>query len=154
MPFVSVTRLRIRSLRFLPGFFVQAFRSQRQVRHAEGLRGGSLLADRHWTFWTLTVWDSGEKMRSYILSGAHRETMPKLLNWCDEASLVHWEQSDDTLPDWHEAEARMRSEGRPSKVRHPSRRHQDLSFKPPRSFTGSPLFPHSSAGRVMRDVGA
>jgi hypothetical protein len=44
--------------------------------------------------------------------------MPKLLDWCDEASLVDWKQG--SLPDWSEAEARMRNSGRTSRVRHPS----------------------------------
>ena len=29
-----------------------------------GFRGGSLLPDARWTFWTLTVWDSAEAMRA------------------------------------------------------------------------------------------
>lgn len=55
MPFVSIMRLRVRSVRFLPGFALHTLRSIRQVRHAPGFRGGSLLADRAWTFWTMTA---------------------------------------------------------------------------------------------------
>jgi hypothetical protein len=46
--------------------------------------------------------------------------MRKLLEWCDEAALVHWTQEDDELPSWTEAHRRMLREGRPSKVNHPS----------------------------------
>ena len=42
MPFVSVTRLRLRSLRFLPGFLIHAMRSQRQLRSASGYLAGQL----------------------------------------------------------------------------------------------------------------
>lgn len=139
MPFVSVTRLRVRSLRFLPGFFYHAVRTQRQVCSAAGFRGGSLLPDARWTFWTLTVWDSAEAMRAYMLAGAHGKAMPKLMRWCDEASVVHWDTAVDIIPDWEEAEARMRSEGRASRLRHPSPDHQGLSFSPPRALTGSRL---------------
>jgi hypothetical protein len=31
-------------------------------------------------------------MRAFMLSGAHQRAMPKLFNWCDEASVVHWNQ--------------------------------------------------------------
>ena len=139
MPFVSVTRLRLRSWRFLPLFVPHALWTQRQVERAEGFRAGSLLPGQGWTFWTLTSWDSAEAMRAYMLNGAHRKAMPKLAAWCDEASVVHWETDEDGLPDWPQAEARMRVAGRPSKVRHPSLEHQTMTFAPPRSFTGRPL---------------
>jgi len=53
--------------------------------------------------------------------------MPKLLDWCDEASVDHWTQDIPVAPDWLEADRRMRTEGRPSKVRNPSPSHRDLS---------------------------
>ena len=56
MPFVSITRLRIRALRLLPQFYFYAMRSSRQAKHAPGYLGGSLLADRKRTFWTMTLW--------------------------------------------------------------------------------------------------
>ena len=68
----------------------------------------------------MTQWDSRESMRRYITTGAHMAAIPKLLHWCDEASLVHWDQPETALPTWAEADTRMRSEGRASKVRHPS----------------------------------
>jgi hypothetical protein len=43
MPFISVTRLRIRSIRFLAGFALHALRSLKQVKNANGFRGGALL---------------------------------------------------------------------------------------------------------------
>ena len=64
MPFVSVTRLRLRSVRFLPGFAWHNLRTLKQVKAAPGFRGGSVLADRRWAFWTLTAWDSREAMRA------------------------------------------------------------------------------------------
>ena len=139
MPFISVTRLKLRSWRFLPLFVPHALRTQRQVEQAPGFRAGSLLPGRGWTFWTLTSWDDAEAMRAYMLNGAHRTAMPKLSAWCDEASVVHWETDEAGLPDWHQAEARMRSDGRPSKVRHPSPDHQAMTFAPPRGFTGTLL---------------
>lgn len=141
MAFVSVTRLRIRSVRFLPGFLLDFFRTQRQVRHSPGFSGGSLLADRRWTFWTMTAWDNQESMRRYMTGGAHRTAMPHLLDWCDEASVVHWEQPDAALPPWTEADRRMRQTGRPSKVRNPSPQHASLSFPAPRTVTAGPIRP-------------
>lgn len=136
MSFISVTRLRIRSVRFLPFFAVHALRSNQQVKAAEGFRGGSLLPDRDWTFWTMTAWDSQEAMRRYMLSGPHKRAMPHLMEWCDEASVVHWERAETGLPGWAEADRRMRADGRPSKVRYASAQHAGLGYREPR-FTGA-----------------
>ena len=60
-------------------------------------------------------------MRAFVLSGLHKRAMPKLMEWCDEAAVVHWDQSTAELPSWSEAHRRMVQEGRQSKVRYPSR---------------------------------
>ena len=132
MTFVSITRLRVRSWRFMPRFYLHTLGTVRQVRHSEGFRGGSLLADRERAFWTMTVWDDQAAMRRYMTGGPHLRAMPLLMDWCDEASVVHWTQDGLDPPTWREADARMRSEGRPSKVRFPAERHPDLSFRAPR----------------------
>jgi hypothetical protein len=139
MVFVSLTRLRIRSLRFVPLFAVQTLRSLRQVKQAPGFITGTLLADRSWAFWTLTVWDSQESMRAFMTSGAHKQAMPHLMHWCDEASVAHWTQPDATLPAWTEADKRMRESGRISKVLHPSPQHETLSYRAPRTTIGGPI---------------
>jgi hypothetical protein len=144
MAFVSITRLRIRSVRFLPLFAIHTMRSLRQVKRQTGFRGGSLLPDRSWTFWTTTLWDSQDSMRRYMTEGPHSAAMPHLMNWCDEASVVHWDQPDDTPPTWTEADRRMRENGRVSKVRHPSANHAAMNYRPPRTGAGGPIQPVSA----------
>jgi len=144
MAFIGVTRLRVRSVRFLPAFAVHFLRTRRQVRQAPEFRGGSVLPDRHWTFWTMTAWDSQESMRRYMTTPPHRTTMPYLLDWCDEASVVHWDQPEDALPSWHEAHRRMCENGRASKVRNPSPQHATLSYPPPCVAAATKLVPKRS----------
>jgi quinol monooxygenase YgiN len=132
MAVISITRLRVRSWRFLPLFFIHALRSARQAGRAEGNLGSSLLRDRKNTFWTATAWRDEAAMRQFMLSGAHRQAMPKLLNWCDEAALVHWTQDSADLPSWPAAHARLEAEGRSSKVYHPSENHKAHKFPAPR----------------------
>ncbi len=144
MPFISVTRLRIRSVRFLPSFVMDFLRTRRQVRNAPGFQAGSLLADRAWTFWTMTAWDSQESMRRYMTTGPHKATMPHLLDWCDEASVVHGNQPEEALPSWIEADKRMRASGRASKVRNPSPQHATLSYRTPRTAKAGPISPARS----------
>jgi len=139
--FISVTRLRLRSIRFLPAFALDPLWTRRQLRKATGLRDVALLADPAWVFWTVTAWDSAAAMRSYMSIAAHKAAMPALLHWCDEASVVHWEQPEATLPSWIEADRRMRAGGRASKVRNPAPHHADLSFAAPRTTGAVPIRP-------------
>lgn len=145
MPFVSITRLRIRAIRFLPGLAVLAIRTRNQVLRAPGFRGGALLNDRAFALWTMTAWDDEASMRGYVLGGAHRIAMPRLVAWCDEASVVHWTQPEDALPSWEEADRRMRADGRPSRVRHPSPDHAGLTYRAPRLTGATPLGPSARA---------
>jgi hypothetical protein len=138
----SVTRLRVRAFVYLPAFLWMTFRSQRQVSRAKGFAGGRLLIDSHRTYWTLTVWESELAMKQFRGSGAHARVMPKLMNWCDEASYAHWTINKETViegttdagivPSWPEAYAHLASEGRLSRVEHPSPDHEGRHFPQPR----------------------
>lgn len=123
MIFVSVTRLRLRSLRFLPAFALRAVGSTRQIRRSPGFIDGRFATEGVSAFWTITAWREDAAMLHYRNSGEHGRAMSRLIEWCDEASLVHWLQEDAVLPTPVEAVARMVEEGRLSKVRHPSARH-------------------------------
>jgi hypothetical protein len=60
-------------------------------------------------------------MSAYRITPPHRHAMPMLLEWCDEAAVVHWNQEPAELPDWKTAERRMAESVRLSKVNHSSR---------------------------------
>jgi hypothetical protein len=138
MPLLSLTRVRLRSWRFVPLFVPHSLRSVRQLRLAPGFLGGKMLAERNLAFWTVTAWTDEAAMRAYMLGGDHRAAMPKLFDWANEASVARWETPDPVLPDWPEADRRMREIGRPSKLRRPGPDHAGLSYRPP-SGRGSGL---------------
>jgi hypothetical protein len=131
MAIVSITRLRVRSWRYLVPFLFYALRSYRQARHSQGNLAASLLRDSDRTFWTRTVWTTESAMKDFMLAGAHRQVMLRLLEWCNEAALVHWEQENDLEPTWQDAQRRLQSEGRRSKVNHPSPAHERFRIRPP-----------------------
>jgi hypothetical protein len=81
---------------------------------------GSSCGKQGFAFWTLTAWQDEAAMSAYRITPPHRHAMPKLLEWCDEAALVHWNQESAELPDWKTAERRLAESGRLSKVNHPS----------------------------------
>ena len=135
MPFVSVTRLRIRSVRFLPQFLLAASRSRTQLRAAAGFLEGRLMLELPFAFWTASVWDTRESMRAFRNAPPHLQAMRELPRWCDEASYVHWEQSDAAMPSIDVSHARLDGEGKLSKVHHPTAAHaagRTVSDKKPR----------------------
>ena len=67
----SLTRLRLRSGRFLPGFFWYAHGSRQAMRRAAGFVEGRLLADHHLAFWTLTFWTDETAMKQWRNAGEH-----------------------------------------------------------------------------------
>ncbi|MFL5742862.1 MAG: hypothetical protein ACJ75B_21765 [Flavisolibacter sp.] len=132
MPFVSITRLRLRSAWYLLPFMVHTTRSANQlVRNSRFIKGKTLL-DKHLTFWTMTLWNSEADMRTYRNADAHKKAMPKLQIWCDEASIVHWQQDSEEYPEWQSAWEHLISGGRASKVKHPTAAHATLEFPSPR----------------------
>jgi hypothetical protein len=120
MAFISVTRLRVRSFTYLPQFVWRTLQIVRETENASGFLGGKLLREAQNTFWTVTAWEDEPKMNAFRIAGSHLVAMTKLLDWCDEASVAHWHQETPRLPTWLEAHRRMISDGRLSKVNHPS----------------------------------
>ena len=130
------------------------FLSQRQVMRAPGFLGGRLLVDAGRTFWTLTVWDSERAMKAFRGSEPHSKVMPRLMEWCDEASYAHWIPTEASVPPWPEAYEHLVSEARLSRVAHPSPNHDARHFAKPRlkPLIGSDLKPaRPQVGTFRRD---
>ena len=136
---VSVTRFRLRSIRYLPFFLLHANRTIAQIRKADGFVAGAVRRDADLAFWTMTVWRDEQAMRAYGASGAHRKAMPHLAEWADEASVGHWSQLCDSLPEWSEGVRRLREEGRALKLPHPATNHPEQGFAEPRMTYGMRL---------------
>jgi hypothetical protein len=99
---------------------IQSFRAVRQAQRTDGNLAVSVLRDAEFAFWTRTVWRDEAAMRSFMRSGAHRQMMPRLAGWCDEAAVAHWVQDSGEPPSWREAHQRLQKNGRRSRVDRPS----------------------------------
>jgi hypothetical protein len=144
MTLVSVTRLRIRSPLYLPLFLWHVYRSTRQLTRTKGFLSGRLLNEAEGAFWTVTVWEEAAAMQYYRNADAHRRAMPRIFDWCDEGSVVHWRQEESDLPDWQTLYHRMVSEGRPTRLPKPSPAHTAGKIPPPKvshPFAGITLRP-------------
>jgi hypothetical protein len=139
MALVSVTRLRVRSWRYLGGFIFHAFRTALQASVSDGACKVVLFRDKQNAYWTCTVWQNEKPMNAFVSSGVHVKVMPKLMQWCDEASVVHWRQAETSVPSWNEIHRRMQSEGRRAKVSHPSEAHIAYQIAMPQVRRGSQI---------------
>lgn len=122
MVHVSITRLRLRSARFVLPLIWNTIMVNRQIKRADGCLGSETNGGPSLIFWTKSVWRDEAAMRAFMASGAHLKAMPKLKHWCDEASAAHWSQESESVP-WSEVEGRMAQHGWTSKVLHPSPTH-------------------------------
>jgi len=136
MPFVSVTRLRVRSWRYVPGFLIQSSRAARQAKRTAGSLAVSVLRDADRAFWTRTVWRDEGAMRTFMQSGVHRRVMARLPEWCDEAALAHWVQDASEPPSWTVAHRRLQEEGRRSRVNRPTEAKRRFEIREPRVSAG------------------
>jgi sugar lactone lactonase YvrE len=109
MALISVTRLRLRSPRYLLPFLWEMLLASRQANHAPGNLKTVTRSAGNLVFWTMTLWADETAMKTYRNTGAHLRVMPKLRQWCDQSDAVHWHSDSATLPSWQEAEQRIAS---------------------------------------------
>ncbi len=120
---VSITRLRVRSIFYMPVFLLHALRTGTQAQKADGILGVETRFEKNNVVWTKTVWVDEDAMKKYRGSGAHQIAMRVLSELCNEASVARWQQLETDLPTWEDAHHRMLTEGKLSKVKHPSPLH-------------------------------
>ena len=149
MYFISVTRLRLRSVFSFPAFFIANERSVKELIRTAGLVAGKELIDKGMVFWTVTVWRDMESMKAFRNSTPHRKAMQRLPDWCDEGTYVHWQQEDATIPSWQQVHERMLADGKVSKVRQASARHNNKAFPEPQRTHTQRVFKPAATGNVL-----
>lgn len=117
---VSITRLRVRSIFYMPMFLLHAMRTGSQAQNADGVLGVETRFEKNNVVWTKTIWNDETQMKKYRGSGAHQIAMRMLSEMCSEASVARWQQESADLPTWEEAHSRILTEGKLSKVKYPS----------------------------------
>ena len=128
MIFISATRLRLKSLIYLPKFIISNELSVKRLKKTPGFFYRRELIEKNLTFWTLTMWNTETDMKVFRNSMPHRKAMQKLPIWCDESAFVHWMQEDQQPPNWKIVYEKILSEGRISNVRNPSQYHLSKNY--------------------------
>jgi len=133
---VSITRLRVRSIFYMPLFMLHAMRTITQAQKAEGILGAETRFEKNNVVWTKTVWQDEAAMKKYRGSGAHQAAMRLLYELCSEAAFARWAQDTPGLPTWEEAHRRILAEGKLSKLKRPSPLHAAGKAAPERMMPG------------------
>ena len=118
--FISVTRLQLRSMLYLPAYGIEAARAKAQAEQTPGCIAAQVRKTDGLAFWTMTFWEDDASMKRFMRESPHRAVMPKLAEWCDEAAAIHWSQDSRELISWNAGRDRLRDSGRLAPVNHPS----------------------------------
>lgn len=109
---VMASRLEVRSLRQVPGFFLASIALWRQSRRSPGAWGVGLRAQPlRRTFWTVSAWSDEKALYAYAGAEPHASTMRRKRAVMRESTFVFWNVPSGELPiDWDEAERRLAEE--------------------------------------------
>ena len=117
--YISITGLRLTRRRHVLRFWWHAVRSMAQARRAPGNLSAETrtIGDVHHT---LSVWTDEYAMRSFLVSGAHREAM-KVFHAIATGRTLGF--AADRLPDWETVLRRWSSEAREVRSQRPAGHH-------------------------------
>ena len=103
MPYLSMTRLKLKSVIYLLPFGIQNEQVIRQIRTSHGFLKGKELAALDLSMWTATLWDSQESIKAFYFSSFHKDAMKNISVWASEAVTARREiDSFQELPSWEE----------------------------------------------------
>lgn len=98
--FAVTTRSRLKGARFFPSMLLASLRIKRQLEETPGcMRFASIVAGPR-EFWTITVWDSRDKMMEFMRSGAHEEIMWLFGKWLRSFWLMRWSPTAQEQGRW------------------------------------------------------
>ena len=102
--------LPLNKFRALPKFMRYTYQIRRQLAGSRGLIGYSMDADvPRKEFWTLSVWEDPESLRSFVQNMPHGRIMTDLLPDMGQTRFFPFEVDRSSIPpDWEESKRRMR----------------------------------------------
>lgn len=109
---VMASRFRLRSVRDVLPFLLDAMRVRRQVLASDGALGVSLAAHPlRREFWTLSAWRGRAELEAMAHAEPHRTVMRRYRGKAAVAQFVFWEVPVTALPvSWSDARRRIAAE--------------------------------------------
>ncbi|MEP2025676.1 MAG: hypothetical protein ABJH98_04220 [Reichenbachiella sp.] len=108
--YVSITRLKLKSIWLLPRFARQSNKAAQQAKAAPGNLKVKLSNRWFRYFYTITHWNSKQAMQQFMINGDHKEAMQHWNKYASEVKAHGYET--DQPPNWKDARLIMENEGR------------------------------------------
>lgn len=98
--FAVTTRSRLKGVRFFPSMVIASWRIKRQLKRTPGcMRFASIVAGpQEW--WTISVWESRDRMLEFMRSGAHEQIMWLTGRWLRSFWLMRWSPTSHEQGQW------------------------------------------------------
>lgn len=110
---VMASWFRVRRLRDVLPFFLDAMRVHRQVRAADGAVGVALEARLlRREFRTLSAWRDRAALNGLVGSEPHRSIMRRQRAAMEDSAFVFWTVPAEEVPTWADAGQRLAASGR------------------------------------------
>lgn len=98
--FAVTTRSRLKGVRFFPSMMIASWRIKRQLKRTPGCRRFASIVAGPREVWTISIWETRDRMLEFMRSGAHEEIMwltGKLLRsfW-----LMRWSPTSHEQGQW------------------------------------------------------
>lgn len=132
MAYLSMTRLKLKSPRYLIPFWFHTQRVVKQIKESEGFLQVKLLVTHNLSMWTMTLWASEEALDNFYLIGAHLLVMKKLSEFSSEAMAGHQEIESNELPSWEYVRNELCRIGYLGKLKEPSTDHKNRIISIPK----------------------
>jgi hypothetical protein len=117
--FAVTTRSRLRGVWRFPQMFLSSRRIRRQLAVTPGcVRFASIIAGPR-EFWTITVWETRDKMFEFMRSGAHEDIMWEFGKWLESFWLMRWRPTTEEVGRWSDATLGPTGQGRKARARTP-----------------------------------
>ncbi|WP_422362079.1 hypothetical protein [Reichenbachiella sp.] len=108
--YVSITRLKLKSIWLLPKFAGQSNKVARQANQSSGILKVRLSNRWFKYFYTMTHWNSKEAMQQFMINGEHKVAMKQWSDYASEVKAYGFETNDP--PKWKEARSLIKKQGR------------------------------------------
>ncbi|UXX77767.1 hypothetical protein N7E81_10335 [Reichenbachiella carrageenanivorans] len=108
--YVSITRLKLKSIWLLPKFAKQSGRVAKQAQDSPGYIKVKLSNRWFRYFYTLTLWRSRADMQQFVIHGDHKVAMQEWSKFATEVKALGYET--EAAPKWKEVRKRIATEGK------------------------------------------